>query len=92
MCPEWITETVWKQLQDQWNSVDFKGKSEQAKKNRASDVDGLGSSLHTGSFIPTTEHKRRLVNLFYLLSLLNVCQIFIIFLDLFYILSSFLRL
>lgn len=60
MRPPWMTENIWNTLQNYWKSPEFKEKSEQAKKNRSSDVDGLGTSLHTGGSIPMTEHKRRL--------------------------------
>ncbi|KAI0492432.1 hypothetical protein KFK09_026704 [Dendrobium nobile] len=33
---------------------------DQNRQNRASDVGGLGSSLHTGGSVPHTEHRRRL--------------------------------
>jgi len=59
--PFWLSSEVWDTLKQYWESPEFKKISEQAKINRASDVDGLGPSLHTCGCIPMSEHKRRLV-------------------------------
>lgn len=58
--PFWLSSEVWDTLKQYWESPEFKKISEQAKINRASDVDGLGPSLHTCGCIPMSEHKRRL--------------------------------
>ena len=46
-----------------WTEDDkFKKLSKQNKKNRLSDPEGLGPSLHTCGSIPISERKRRLVS------------------------------
>ncbi|KAL0920325.1 hypothetical protein M5K25_009453 [Dendrobium thyrsiflorum] len=58
--PLWIGEGVWAELTSAWVSPDYSKRRDQNRQNRASDVGGLGSSLHTGGSIPHTEHRRRL--------------------------------
>ncbi|KAL0928638.1 hypothetical protein M5K25_000545 [Dendrobium thyrsiflorum] len=55
----WIGKSVWAEFTSAWVSPDYT-RRDQNKQNRASDVGGLGSSHHTGGFIPHTEHRRRL--------------------------------
>ena len=46
-----------------WSEDDkFKKLSQQNKKNRLSDAEGFGPSLHTCGSIPIGERKRRLVS------------------------------
>ena len=59
--PLWLSECTWKSLQEYWTSEKFKKVSAQVKKNRNSDQDGLGPSLHTYGSIPFSEQRRRLV-------------------------------
>lgn len=59
--PMWIGEEIWDGLLQKWSSAEYVEKRERAKKNRASDSGGMGTSLHTGGSIPHTEHMRRLV-------------------------------
>ncbi|KAL0906133.1 hypothetical protein M5K25_024600 [Dendrobium thyrsiflorum] len=58
--PLWIGESVWAELNAAWDSVEYSRRRDQNRQNRASDVGGKGSSLHTGVSIPHTEHRRRL--------------------------------
>uniref|UniRef100_A0A7C9EQG9 Uncharacterized protein n=1 Tax=Opuntia streptacantha TaxID=393608 RepID=A0A7C9EQG9_OPUST len=58
--PFWLSSESWDTLKQYWESPEFKKISEQAKINRASDVDGLDPSLHTCGCIPMSKHKRRL--------------------------------
>ncbi|KAL0925378.1 hypothetical protein M5K25_003702 [Dendrobium thyrsiflorum] len=58
--PLWIGEGVWAELTTAWVSPDYSKRRDQNRQNRASDVGGLGSSLHTGGSVPHTEHRRRL--------------------------------
>ncbi|KAI0492086.1 hypothetical protein KFK09_026351 [Dendrobium nobile] len=58
--PLWIREVIWAELNTAWGSEEYTRKRDQNRQNRASDVGGLGSSLHTGGSIPHTEHRRRL--------------------------------
>ncbi|KAH0456038.1 hypothetical protein IEQ34_013945 [Dendrobium chrysotoxum] len=48
----------WSELSAAWSSPDYSRERDQNRQNRASDVRGLGSSLHTGGSIPHTEHRR----------------------------------
>ncbi|KAL0928762.1 hypothetical protein M5K25_000683 [Dendrobium thyrsiflorum] len=48
--PLWICESVWVEQ--------YSRRRDQNKKNRASDIGGLGSSLHTEGSVPHTEHRR----------------------------------
>ncbi|KAH0436151.1 hypothetical protein IEQ34_026471 [Dendrobium chrysotoxum] len=54
----WIGEGVWAELSSAWGSLDYTRRRDQNRQNRASDVGGLGSSLHTGGSVPHTEHRR----------------------------------
>ncbi|KAL0925778.1 hypothetical protein M5K25_004148 [Dendrobium thyrsiflorum] len=58
--PLWIGEGVWAELTTVWVSPDYNKRRDQNRQNRASDVGGLGSSLHIGGSVPHTEHIRRL--------------------------------
>ncbi|KAL0903916.1 hypothetical protein M5K25_025979 [Dendrobium thyrsiflorum] len=58
--PLWIGESVWAELTGAWDSPDYTRRRDQNRQNRASDVRGMGSSLHTGGSVPHTEHRRRL--------------------------------
>ncbi|KAH0466125.1 hypothetical protein IEQ34_006228 [Dendrobium chrysotoxum] len=58
--PLWIGEGVWVELSSAWGSPDYTRRRDQNRQNRASDVGGLGSSLHTGGSVPHTEHRRLL--------------------------------
>ncbi|KAH0461784.1 hypothetical protein IEQ34_009359 [Dendrobium chrysotoxum] len=56
--PLWMAESVWAELSAAWSSPDYSRKRDQNRQNRASDVGGLGSSLHTGGSVPHTKHRR----------------------------------
>ncbi|KAL0902838.1 hypothetical protein M5K25_028495 [Dendrobium thyrsiflorum] len=56
--PLWIDEDVWAELSSAWGSPEFIAMREQKRENRASDVGGLGSSLHTEGSVPHTEQRR----------------------------------
>ncbi|KAH0456686.1 hypothetical protein IEQ34_014593 [Dendrobium chrysotoxum] len=56
--PLWMAENVWAELSAAWSSPDYSRKRDQNRQNRASDVGGLGSSLHTGGSVPHTKHRR----------------------------------
>ncbi|KAL0924942.1 hypothetical protein M5K25_005803 [Dendrobium thyrsiflorum] len=58
--PLWIGESVWAELNAAWGSVEYSRRRDQNRQNRASDVGGMGTSLHTGGSVPHTEHRRRL--------------------------------
>ncbi|KAL0925797.1 hypothetical protein M5K25_004167 [Dendrobium thyrsiflorum] len=60
--PLWIGEGVWAELTSAWVSPDYNERRDQNRQNRASDVGGLGSSLHTGGsvLILSTEDKEML--------------------------------
>ncbi|KAL0922384.1 hypothetical protein M5K25_006365 [Dendrobium thyrsiflorum] len=58
--PLWIGESVWAELNAAWGSVEYSRRRDQNRQNRASDVGGMGSSLHTWGSVPHTEHRRRL--------------------------------
>ena len=55
---EWMNPMVRQALQLKWNEDEYKKKSEQNKKSRASET---GGSVHTCGFIPFTERRRRMV-------------------------------
>ncbi|KAH0435259.1 hypothetical protein IEQ34_026669 [Dendrobium chrysotoxum] len=59
--PLWIGEGVWAELSSAWGSLDYTKRRDQNRHNRASDVGGLGSFLHTGGSVPHTEHRKSLV-------------------------------
>ncbi|PKU76881.1 hypothetical protein MA16_Dca001487 [Dendrobium catenatum] len=68
--PLWIGEDIWAELNAAWGSEEYT-RRDQNRQNRASDVGGLGSFLHTGGSVPHTEHRRRLVmNFKYFLKLI----------------------
>jgi len=57
-----LPPSVWNEMLKRWSEDDkFKKLSQQNKKNRLSDAEGFGSSLHTCGSIPISERKRRLV-------------------------------
>ncbi|XP_020704969.1 uncharacterized protein LOC110115902 [Dendrobium catenatum] len=56
--PLWIGENIWAELNTSWGSAEYSRRRDQNQQNRASDVGGLGSSLHTGGSIPHIEHRR----------------------------------
>ncbi|KAI0524437.1 hypothetical protein KFK09_003806 [Dendrobium nobile] len=58
--PLWIGEEIWAELNAAWGSEEYTRRRDQNRQNRASDVGGLGSALHTGGSVPHTEHRRRL--------------------------------
>ncbi|PKU87762.1 hypothetical protein MA16_Dca023531 [Dendrobium catenatum] len=58
--PLWIGEDIWAELNAAWGSEEYT-RRDQNRQNRASDVEGLGSLLHTRGSVPHTEHRRRLV-------------------------------
>ena len=68
--PQFIDTVVWDKMCTYWDSLDFKKKSEIAKKNWAFET---GGSLHTGGSIIFLEVKRKLVSFFYISSKL-LCQ------------------
>lgn len=59
--PTWILPAVWSTLCDHWGTREFKKKSIQAKKNRASDRGGFGGSFHTCGSITTSQHRANMV-------------------------------
>lgn len=59
--PDWIGDTVWREMKAYWQSPEFLAKSVQNKKNRDSCA---GASLHTGGSIPHRIHWKRMVLLF----------------------------
>lgn len=56
--PLWLSDSTWKSLQEYWASEKFLKMSSQAKKNRNSEQDGLGHSLHRSGSVPFTKHRR----------------------------------
>ncbi|KAH0464459.1 hypothetical protein IEQ34_007245 [Dendrobium chrysotoxum] len=58
--PLWMAESVWAELSAAWSNPNYSRKRDQNRQNRASDVGGLGSSLHTGGSLLHAEHRRRL--------------------------------
>lgn len=58
--PDWVSPHNWAQLQKYWEDPDFQKISAQNKKNRSSDPEGMGPSLHTCGSILMTERRRRL--------------------------------
>jgi hypothetical protein len=63
--PSWISQKLWKTLNEHWKTPDYKKKRMQAKTNRASDRDGFGKPLHTCGSITTSQHGANLVKLIY---------------------------
>lgn len=61
--PTWIRPAVWSTLCDHWGTHEFKKKSIQAKKNRASDRGGFGGSFHTCGSITTSQHRANMTEL-----------------------------
>jgi len=59
--PERVSPDNWARLLKYWAGTDFQKLSAQNKKNRSSDPEGMGPSLHTCGSIPITERRRRLV-------------------------------
>ena len=60
--PKWLPPSIWNDMLKHWSDNDnFKKLSQQNKKNRLSDVEGFGHSLHTCGSIPISERQRRLV-------------------------------
>ncbi|KAM3398937.1 hypothetical protein P3S68_002453 [Capsicum galapagoense] len=47
--PQWMGDSVFKEMKEYWESLEFKNKSEQNKKNRDSNA---GASLHTSGCVP----------------------------------------
>ncbi|KAK2355896.1 hypothetical protein QL285_093268 [Trifolium repens] len=58
--PSWISQKLWKTLNEHWKTPDYKKKRMQAKTNRASDRDGFGKPLHTCGSITTSQHRANL--------------------------------
>ncbi|KAI0492765.1 hypothetical protein KFK09_027041 [Dendrobium nobile] len=56
----WISESVWDELTRIWASLDYSKRRDQNKMNRASDIGGMGSALHTDSSVPHTKNRKRL--------------------------------
>ncbi|KAL0913173.1 hypothetical protein M5K25_016612 [Dendrobium thyrsiflorum] len=56
--PLWIGESVWAELNIAWGSPEYTRRRDQNRQNRASDVGGMGSSLHTRGYVPHTKHIR----------------------------------
>ncbi|KAL0910878.1 hypothetical protein M5K25_018974 [Dendrobium thyrsiflorum] len=56
----WIGESVWVELNTAWGSPEYSKRRDQNRQNRASDIGGIGSSLHTGGYFSYTEHIRYL--------------------------------
>ena len=61
--PKWLPPSVWNEIVKHWSEDDnFKKLNQQNKKNRLSDAEGFGPSLHTYGSIPISERKMRLVS------------------------------
>ncbi|WJX22685.1 hypothetical protein P8452_11966 [Trifolium repens] len=58
--PNWISQKLWKTLNEHWKTPGYKKKRMQAKTNRASDCDGFGKPLHTCGSITTSQHRANL--------------------------------
>ncbi|GAB2298034.1 hypothetical protein Dimus_038507 [Dionaea muscipula] len=59
--PSWITESIWDALLQHWvGNETFKLQSEVGKRNRASDVSGLGFSNYYGGSRSILGHKRKM--------------------------------
>ncbi|WJX66380.1 hypothetical protein P8452_50941 [Trifolium repens] len=58
--PSWISQKLWKTLNEHWKTPDYKKKRMQAKTNRAFDRDGFGKPLHTCGSITTSQHRANL--------------------------------
>jgi len=59
--PDWVSPDNWARLLKYWEGPDFQKLSAQNKKNRSSDPEGVGPSLHTCGSIPITERRSQLV-------------------------------
>jgi len=59
--PKFISPGNLEKLKKYWESEEFQKLSSTAKKNRTSDVDDVGPSLHTCGGIPMTEWHRSFV-------------------------------
>jgi len=86
--PNWIADSTWDILCQQWASQAFKKKSIIGKGNRASDCGGFGGSLHTCDFISTSQHRYNMViyfanyfSFYIMASVHNFVKIYFIFLD-----------
>ncbi|KAH0457530.1 hypothetical protein IEQ34_012845 [Dendrobium chrysotoxum] len=58
--PLWIGDAIWAELNTSWGSIEYSRRRDQNRQNRAFNVGGMGSSLHTGGLVPHTEHMRHL--------------------------------
>lgn len=58
--PDFVSPDNWAQLQKYRQSPDFQKLSSKNKKNRSSNSEGVGPSLHTCGAIPITEWRRRM--------------------------------
>ena len=59
--PNWIGDSTWDILCQQWASKEFKKKSMIGKTNQASDCGGFGGSLHTCGSITTSQHGYNMI-------------------------------
>ncbi|PKU78584.1 hypothetical protein MA16_Dca011141 [Dendrobium catenatum] len=55
--PDWIAEKVWAELNAAWDSLEYTRRREKNRQNRASDVGGIDSSLHTEEYIQLRESQ-----------------------------------
>ncbi|KAE8688117.1 hypothetical protein F3Y22_tig00111000pilonHSYRG00125 [Hibiscus syriacus] len=59
--PQYMSEETWQSYLDHWNSLEFKKRSDQAKKNRhRGDIEAKPLGSHTGGSISAIEWKERL--------------------------------
>jgi len=93
--PNWIGDSIWDILCQQWASEEFQKKSTIAKINKVSGCGGFGGSRHTYGSISTSQHKYNMVICFsnyflfitsqyiyiYIYIIWKVCEIYFIFLD-----------
>ena len=59
--PNWIGNSTWDILCQQWASKAFRKKSIIGKANRVSDCGGFEGSLHTCGSITTSQHRYNMV-------------------------------
>ena len=72
--PNWIGDSTWDILCQQWASEEFQKKSTIRKINKVSGCGGFGGSRHTCDSISTSQHKYNMVIFLY-----GKCVKFILF-------------
>lgn len=71
--PNWIPPNVMDELEKMWTTQNYKNKCDKAKSNRSSST---GGTQHKGGSISNTEHRKRLVRIYFKY---NQCLINILF-------------